>query len=133
MRALRVALLADRAHRRCLWRRRDKRRLRPVGIAYRCDADLGCTFVVWDGAVTPDQWRKHVARIVGDPGFPPGPLLLGDLSTVGDAPTITTDVIAEMVGRWRPGASDLGLERCGIVATGALEKARQFVLDLEGA
>jgi hypothetical protein len=104
-----------------------------VGIAYCCDTKLRCTFVVWDGDVTPDAWRGHVARIVSDPAFPPGPLLLGDLSTVAGAPAITTDVVGEMVRRWRSDASDLGLQRCGIVATGALEKARQFVLELEGS
>jgi hypothetical protein len=104
-----------------------------VGIAYRCDTNLRCTFIMFDGGVTLDQWRGHLAGIVGDPAFPPGPLMLGDLSTVGDGPGITTDVIAEMVRRWRTHATGLGLTRCAIVATGALDQARQFVVELEGS
>jgi hypothetical protein len=104
-----------------------------VASAYRCDANLGCTFIVWDRDVTSDQWRGHVAKIVADPAFPPGPLLLGDLSTVSGGPGITTDVIEEMVRRWRSNATDLGLTRCAIVATGELDQARQFVVELEGS
>jgi len=33
-----------------------------VGIAYRCDMNLRCMFVAWDGDVTPEEWRWQVDR-----------------------------------------------------------------------
>ncbi len=103
-----------------------------MGIAYRCDMSLGCTFIIWDGDVMPEQWGEQLGRVVGDRAFPPGPLLFGDLSTVGDAPSITTDVIAAMARRWLTRADGMHPDAAvAIVANRARDKARQFVLELE--
>jgi hypothetical protein len=104
-----------------------------VGIAYRCDASLGCTFVVWDGDVTPQQWADQVQQIVTDPAFPPGPLMLGDLSTTGGAPSITTDAIEEMAARWRTAVADVGPMRWALIPGAAWDKVRQFDSELEAS
>ena len=104
-----------------------------MGIGYRCDRDLRCTFIVWDGDVTPEQWSDEVDRIVTDPTFPPGPVLLAELSTAGGAPSIGTDTIDKMARRWRTHAADLGKMRWAIIPNGAWDKARRFELELRGS
>ena len=104
-----------------------------MGIAYRCNPDLGCTLIVWDAEVTPEQWSDQVDRIIDDPAFPPGPLVLADLSTAGGAPLITTDVVEKMAYRWRTYAADLRKMRWAIIPNGAWDKARHFELELEGS
>jgi hypothetical protein len=44
---------------------------------------------VWNGDVTPEQRRDQVETLVAGPSFPPGPLMLADLSTAGGIPSIT--------------------------------------------
>jgi len=104
-----------------------------MGIAYRCRADARCTFIVWDGDVTPEQWKDQVDRITADPGFPPGPLILADLSTAGGVPQVTTDVVEEMAHRSREHAANLGKMRWAIVPNEAWDKARYFEMELEGS
>jgi len=104
-----------------------------VAIAYRCDVPLRCTFSVWDGDVTPQEWSDQLGRIILDPLCPPGPLLLADLSTAGGAPSITTDVIDEMAHSWRTYAADLGEMRWAVIPDGAWDKARRFQADVQGS
>jgi hypothetical protein len=104
-----------------------------VGIAYRCDTNLRCTFIVWDGDVTPEQWNDQLDRIIADPAFPPGPLLLADLSSAGGLPSITTDLIDEMARRWVTYAVELGTMQWAIIPDGAWDKARRFECDVEGS
>jgi hypothetical protein len=104
-----------------------------VAIAYRCVPELRCTFIVWDGDVTPEQWSDQLERIIADPAFPPGPLVLGDLSTAGGAPSITTDVIDEMARRWVTYAAELGTMQWAIIPDGAWDKARRFECEVEGS
>ena len=98
-----------------------------MGIAYHCDPDLRCTFVVWNGDVTPDEWRNHVETLFGDEAFPPGPLLLADLRTAGGAAAITADVITEVGARFNAEAETLGEMKLAVVPNGAWDKARQLV------
>lgn len=104
-----------------------------MGIAYLCDLDLRCAFVVWDSDVTPRQWSDQLDRIMADPAFPPGPYVLADLSTAGGAPSITTDVIDEMARRWVTYAAELGTMRWAIIPDGAWDKARRFECEVEGS
>jgi len=104
-----------------------------VGIAYRFDTRLRCTFVVWDGDVTPEQWRTQVDTIVDDPAFPPGPLILADLSTAGGVPQITTETIEEMAERWRAHAANLDEMQWAIIPNGAWDKARRFESELKAS
>jgi len=101
-------------------------KLRAVPINYRCDAELRCTIIVWDGDVTPEEWSRHLDRMTSDPAFPPGPLLLSDLSTAGEAPRISTETIDEMAHRWRGHAEGLGPLQMAIVPNSSWAKAKQF-------
>ena len=103
-----------------------------MGIAYRSDERLRCTFIVWDGDVTPEQWSDQVETIVADPTFPPGPLVLADLSTAGGAPRMTTDVINEMARRWRAHAAKLDKMQWAVIPNGAWDKARHFESNSKG-
>ncbi|MGO9873204.1 MAG: hypothetical protein ACLPVY_05340 [Acidimicrobiia bacterium] len=104
-----------------------------MGIAYRCHANLGCTFVVWDGDVTPDQWSDELDRIIADLAFPPGPLVLADLSTAGGAPSITTGIVDEMARRWVTYAAELAPMQWAIIPDGAWDKARRFECEVKGS
>ena len=104
-----------------------------MGIAYRFEAQLRCTFIVWDGDVTPQQWRDQVDSIVDDPAFPPGPLVLADLTTAGGAPLITPDIIKEMAERWRAYAPNLDRMQWALVPNEAWDKMRQFEAEVEGS
>ena len=104
-----------------------------MAITYRCDPGLGCTFIMWDREVTPDEWRGHVALLFDDPAFPPGPLVLADLSTAGGAVMISTEVIEEMGDGWSDRAERLDPIKIAVVPNGAWEKARQFERAVEGS
>jgi hypothetical protein len=54
-----------------------------VGIAYRLDRALGFTLVVWHGDVTAQHAKDHLVQLAADREWPPGRLLLTDISTVG--------------------------------------------------
>jgi hypothetical protein len=103
-----------------------------VGIGYRCDAALGCTFIVWDRDVTPDEWRDQFRRMSDDPAFPPGPLAITDLSTAGAAAQISPEVVKEMAAAVQQRAERMPPMRLAIVANGAWDKARQLERVVEG-
>ncbi len=104
-----------------------------MGVAYRCDRNLRCTFIVWDGDVTPEEWGNELDHITVDPTCPHGPLVLADLSSAGGAPSITTDVVDEMARRWVAYAAELGTMQWAIIPDGAWDKARRFECDVEGS
>ena len=93
-------------------------------MKYRCDAALGCTFIVWDHDVTPDQWRGHAARLFVDPEFPPGPLVLADISSANGAAGISTEVITEMGGGWSGRVERLDPIKVAVLPNGAWDKAQ---------
>lgn len=98
-----------------------------MGIAYRLDPRLGCAFVVWDRNVTPDVWRAHFDQMFSDPMFPPGRRLLVDLSTAGEAPSITAEIIEEMGKRFNAESEALTLMRLAMIPNGNWEKAVQLI------
>ena len=104
-----------------------------VAITYRCDATLGCTFIVWDRNVTPDQWREQFRQLSADPAFPPGSLMLADLSTAGGAAAITSDVIGEMAVALKARAERMDPVRLAVVPNGAWEKARELERAVAGS
>lgn len=97
-----------------------------MGITYRLDPRLGCTFVVWDGTVTAEVWRAHFDRIFSDPAFSPGHRYLTDLSTAGEAPSITGEIIEEMGKRFNVEPEAVTLTQLAIIPNGNWEKALQF-------
>src|SRR5262245_16111173 len=54
-----------------------------MGIAYRIDRALGFTLVVWHGDVTAQDAKDHLVELAADRQWPPGRLLLTDISSVG--------------------------------------------------
>jgi hypothetical protein len=104
-----------------------------MGFAYRCDAELACTFIVFDDDLTPDQRNEHERELFADPEFPPGSAILLDLSTVTNLTGFTTEAISEIGLGWRAHALHLGPMRVAIIATGVWEEARQFGDDVEGS
>jgi hypothetical protein len=65
----------------------------PVGIAYRAEPAVGCTFDVWDGEVTADDVREHLVRLAGDRDWPAGHGHLTDLTTLAKAPVPDPEVL----------------------------------------
>ncbi len=70
-------------------------------IAYRCDADLGITISVWEGAVTVEEWRDLVRRQLADPDWPCGRLSLADATTAGNTAAISDEEICEVAAMYR--------------------------------
>jgi hypothetical protein len=65
-----------------------------MGIAYRCDK-TGLTVSVWDGEVTDEQRRQHIANLQSDPEWGAGGLLLTDLTGVSAARRPTAKQVLE--------------------------------------
>jgi hypothetical protein len=99
-----------------------------VGIAYRCDPKLRCTFVVWHGDVTPAEFRAHADRMFVDAAFPPGPNLLGDLRTTApNAPSVTNHAMREIGERWTAKARVLPNMRFALMPNETWDTARQVI------
>ena len=55
-----------------------------MGIGYRINPDLGLTVMVWDGDVTAEECRRLSIELADDPAWPPGPLQIIDVTTLGN-------------------------------------------------
>jgi hypothetical protein len=66
-----------------------------MGIAYRCDKTTGLCVSVWDGVVTDEQRRQHMATLEADPEWGAGGLLLTDLTGVSAARRPTAKQVLE--------------------------------------
>src|SRR5690242_3933493 len=65
-----------------------------MGIVFRADPSLRCTVSVWDGDIVEDDVREHIVRLAADPDWPPGPLHLTDMTTIGSATIPDRDLLA---------------------------------------
>jgi len=72
-----------------------------MGIAYRCDTQLGIMVSVWDGAVTFDELRDCIRRQLADPDWPGGRLALTDARTARGISAMTDDEIHEIAAMYR--------------------------------
>src|SRR5215472_8436673 len=99
-------------------------------ITYRCDSDRRCTFEIWHGDVTSDQWHAHANSVLADPLFPPGPRILVDMRTSGGAPSITDSVVREIGERLNAERDVMEKMQLAIVPNGAWSKA-QLLIDQE--
>ncbi len=95
-------------------------------ILTRFDSALRCTFVVWTGAITPDEWRSNVARLVSDPEFPPGPRWLVDARRA-NVDLIDDDTVAEIGRRMNEAADRFGGLRLAVLADRAWSKASKLL------
>jgi len=81
-----------------------------VAIGYRCDAELGCAFIVWSSQVTSDEWREHRQRLFADPTFLPGLSVLLDLSAAGGLKRFNSLVVEELADALRaPGVGSMNI------------------------
>ena len=61
-----------------------------MSIVYRIDRAQGITIVLWDGAVTADEYLAHVRRLLSDADWP-----LHRHRQLGDLRTASVDAIDE--------------------------------------
>jgi hypothetical protein len=71
-----------------------------MGIAYRCDETTGLCVSVWDGEVTDEQRRQHIATLEADRGWGSGGLLLTDLSGVSASRRPSVKQVLEAAGEF---------------------------------
>lgn len=87
-------------------------------IGYLCAGKLDLTVIVWDGAVEPDEWKRHVIRLTSDRRFPTGRVLVDattaqvDGLAAGDA-SATAELFTSAL------EADLLPEKCAVVVTEA--------------
>jgi hypothetical protein len=106
-----------------------------MGIAYCCDKDIGITVTVWDGVVTPEEWRAHIRRQDADPDWPTGPAFLGQLTTARGLSAFDASVVDEMRALYRDRAKQLARIRSAVVsdrAFGASGQLEQAVAETSG-
>ena len=63
-------------------------------IAHNAVPRQRCTFEVWDGDIDEAEVQAHLLRLAGDPDWPPGPLNLVDLTTIGTISIPDPDLVA---------------------------------------
>jgi hypothetical protein len=74
-------------------------------IAYTVIPERQLVLVAWDGIVSLDQWRTHIVRMLGDPGYQAARLQLSDVRTASLDKTIDDAALHEMaehIDGWRP-------------------------------
>ena len=107
-----------------------------MGIAYRIDKGMGATLVVWDDAITANEFLSHVQRLSSDAAWPPaGRLHLSDLRTATLDASLDERIVeqaAEFYGRQQPKIANM---KVAIVAGIAFQHAVVFerVLERHGA
>ena len=63
-------------------------------IAHNAVPMQRCTFEVWDGDIGEAEVGAHLLRLAVDPDWPPGPLNLVDLTTIGTISIPDPDLVA---------------------------------------
>ena len=66
-----------------------------MAIAYRCDDSTGLCVSVWDGEVTDDERRRHIAALAADPEWGAQGLLLTDLTGIAASARPTAKQVLE--------------------------------------
>ena len=67
-----------------------------MGIAYRCDGTAGLSVSVWEGTITPDEARQHIANLAADPDWGACRFVVTDLSRVSQAARPTPERMTEL-------------------------------------
>jgi hypothetical protein len=98
-----------------------------MSIVYRIDKTIGATFVVWDGAVTDEEFLSHTSRMASDPGWPPPQKMhLVDLTSLTSTDGVSVQALEEGAAAWgKLGVRVAGL-RAAVVANDAFDKSRVF-------
>jgi hypothetical protein len=98
-----------------------------MGILHYSDIKKGIIYIVWDGEVTWDDWRKQIQTLLADPAWPVFPRFIADLWTVSDTSTIGYEEIDEAVSIFTSNQTALGNKRGAVVARDVFGKAGRFV------
>jgi hypothetical protein len=102
-----------------------RRTLALVGIAYRLDKVQGLTTIVWDGTITPGEWRAHLEAIFDDPDWPPGPRNLTDLRSA-DVSGITPEDEADVLTMYLPHLDKVRGMKSAAIAGDNFDRSRDF-------
>jgi len=103
-----------------------------VGIAYGHGAPSGLSVSVWDGEITAEHRRAHMALLASDPHWGTGHLLLTDLTGVCPSSTPSSERVFEAANafRWRLTAKSMH-SKWAVVANHTFEQALQFGAHIE--
>ncbi len=94
-----------------------------MGIAYRRDPTTDVTITVWDGPVSPDDWRKLVAEQNSDPDWPTAHLLGVFETAHGFSSFDDDDVIDEMIATYKGRADTARVQKSALVTQLQLGRA----------
>jgi hypothetical protein len=97
-----------------------------MGIIHSCDTQRGVTFIVWDGIVTWDDWRQHVAKLLADPGWFATPRFIVDVQTVTDTSSIGMDEMEQVYELFGSGPAILANKRSAVIAKEEFSRAKRF-------
>jgi hypothetical protein len=95
-----------------------------MGIIQHFDQNKGVAFIVWDGAVTAEQWFIAANNLVSNPAWMQIPRVLADLQSVVDTSTIGDAEIARAVEILSADPAPLMGKRLAMIARDAFGKAR---------
>ena len=97
-----------------------------MGIVQHFDQNKGVAFIVWDGAVTAEEWFIAAHNLVSNPAWMQTSRVLADLQSVVDTSTIGDAEIARAVEILSANPSALRGKRVAMIARDAFGRARQF-------
>jgi hypothetical protein len=104
-----------------------------MGIAYRCDTRTGLTVAVWDGEITDDERRQHMAKLAADPDWANSRRLITDLTRVPNESRPTGNQIAEAAEVFLDQlAAPIADVKWAVVADRTFGDARNFGAQIEG-
>ncbi len=104
-----------------------------MGIAYRCETRIGLAVAVWEGEITDDQRRLHMAKLAADPDWDATRLLITDLTGVSPQSRPTADKIAEAGDTFLQQLANRAANvKWAIIADHTFEDARKFGAHIEG-
>ena len=102
-----------------------------MGIAYACKPDRKLALVVWDGAVTWDDWWQHYPQMLSDPDFAPMQTQISDLRYASVSAAISNDNIRTMVDLLASQREHLSLRKIAIVAGAEWDKLKRAAGGIE--
>jgi hypothetical protein len=96
-----------------------------MGIAYRLERQLSLMTTVWDGAVTVDDWQRHLEDIFEDPDWPSVTRNLTDLRSA-DLSAITEANRVQAVSMYGGHEQHVRGKKSAVVAGDNFDRARAF-------
>jgi hypothetical protein len=97
-----------------------------MGIAYRCDVSNRLSISVWQGEITADEGKLHLAALAADPEWAAGRSIVIDLTRVAATPTPADDVAQSAEAFLQILAGQARQAKWAIVADQTFERARAF-------